>query len=339
VIRDVYQRIDQAIGAMLNQVAANDDGRETTVIVLSDHGAGPFRWMINLNRWLAEAGYLHFRPEADHGLRRLKSTAIKRVALAYRRFLPAKWRAAVRTQLGARRFEQVKGEFESALLTTNVVWPQTRAYSLGAGGNIFLNVQGREPAGIVQPSAEYEQLRQEVAAALMTMRDPETGEAMVRRVYRREELYQGPFLEQAPDLIIEWQDYAYWGRGQYDSHAPVFQAQRHFDFSDQPLTGSHRPEGILIAYGPGIRVGAEIKEALHLVDLAPTILSLLGIAPSTVMDGRLRRDLFIEEQAEYRQQLFPANNGSTPSGTTAELKYSAEDEEKIAQHLRSLGYL
>jgi predicted AlkP superfamily phosphohydrolase/phosphomutase len=339
VIPDIYRRIDEAIGKIVAQIAADDSHRETVVVILSDHGAGPFHWMINLNRWLADAGYLHFEESGGAaGLTRLKVNLVKQTASLYRRRVPAPLRAQIRNRLGIKRFEQMKGEFESLLMTANVAWEKTRAYSMGAGGNIYVNLRGREPLGIVAAGAEYEQVRETVAAALLQMRDPDTGEPMVRHVHRREALYAGPYLEQAPDLVVEWSNYGYWGRGQYDSQAPVFQRQRKMDFSAQPLTGSHRPEGILIASGPGVRAGAT-QPAARLTDLAPTILALLGVPVPANLDGRLLADLFTEEQAALlaRTAAEAAVAASEESGEAVD--YTAEEMEAIAEHLRSLGYL
>jgi predicted AlkP superfamily phosphohydrolase/phosphomutase len=335
VIRDVYRRIDQAIGAILAQIAAECRSRDTIVIIMSDHGAGPLRWMINLNRWLSEAGYLQFRTDGTSQLRQLWAAGVKKLAYAYCRYVPGRMRTAVRTWLGARRFDQVKGEVESVLLTSNVEWDRTRTYALGAGGNIFINLRGREPAGTVQPGIEYERVRQEVADALATLSDPETGRPIVRRVYRREELYDGPFLSQAPDLVIQWEDYTCWGRGRYDSRGtPIFEASSHFEFRDLPLTGAHRPEGVLIISGPGIRSGARIEGA-RLLDLAPTILSLLSIKPPSEMDGRLLHELLLEDEVEHVQ----AAAEFVVKAPDRQFDYSAEEAEEISQRLRSLGYL
>jgi len=334
-IRNVYQRIDQAIGNMLSQIAADHSGRETIVFILSDHGAGPFRWMINLNRWLANTGYLKFHSETKAPMQRLKTSGIKQLAQAYRRHLPAKIRASIRARLGAHTFSRVKEEFESALLTSAVDWGETKAYALGAGGNIYINLKDREPDGIIQPGKAYEQLRNEIIDALMTMVEPETGDVVVRKVHKREELYSGPKLADAPDLIIEWVDYACWGRGQYDGGETVFEAQRHLDFSDQPLTGSHRPKGILIAHGTGIRSGEQITEA-HLLDMAPTILSILGIQPLPEMDGGFLTALFKDTEIKQVQQAITE---STLPVESAQLTISPEEEEAIAKHLRALGYL
>lgn len=335
-IFQVYERLDEAIGKLRAAAEISSTSPLSTFIV-SDHGAGHFSWMINLNQWLASAGFLQFRQDKTSTIRKLKTNIIKQIALGYRRYLPGKLRATIRSYLGAKRFEQVKGEFESTLVTSNIVWEHTKAYALGAGGNIYVNLAGREPKGIVQSGTPYDQVCEQLIAQLMLMRDPDSNEPMIKQVHRREDLYSGPFLHQAPDLIIEWADYAYWGRGQYDSQAPTFQKQRHLDFSDQPLTGSHRPEGILIAHGPGIRQGTNVQKA-RLLDLAPTLLGMLGIQATKEMDGRFLSMLFDEAYADQIQSLLSQTqliDNTQPS----DHKYTAEEEAIIAEHLRSLGYL
>lgn len=334
-IRRVYQRLDQAIGAFLAQIAENGQQDETIVVVMSDHGGGPFRWMVNLNRWLAESGYLQFHVTSGaNPWRRLRGTLAKGVAQAYRRYVPARARALLRKRLGTRRFEQMKGDFESILLASTIEWEHTKAYSLGAGGNIFVNLRGREPGGVVCSGREYEQLCQELVDQLMQLADPEAGHAVVRRVHRRKELYQGPFLDQAPDLIIEWKDYAYWGRGSYDAQLSTFEAQRQFDFGGQPLSGSHRMEGILIACGPGIQPGTQIDGA-GLIDLAPTILGVLGIPIPGYMDGTVLYSLF---ESGIRD-TFTFDSDSPVLQIGDQSAYTPEEEAAIQQHLKNLGYL
>ena len=334
VIRKIYQRLDKAIENLVSQANVESDDRGTVVIVLSDHGAGPFKWMINLNRWLSDNGYLEFSHDKRGRLDQFRSNMIKRLALAYRTKLAASSRASIRDRLGMERFSRVKEEFESRLLTSRVIWDRTQAYSLGAGGNIYLNLAGREPEGVVSPD-DYDLLCREISEKLMSWSAPDSGGPVVKRVYRREELYEGPYISDAPDLIIEWQDYGFWGRGSYDVASPIFEAQRHFDFSDQPLTGSHRLDGILICQGPEIRSGTNIKNA-RLIDLAPTLLTLMGIPPSPDMDGQLLTQMLTEEFGEEVKDLAAV----LPSQSEQEeFEYTPEEAELIAEHLRSLGYL
>jgi predicted AlkP superfamily phosphohydrolase/phosphomutase len=332
VIREVYQRVDQLIGHLIELAANDGTGRPTIVMVLSDHGAGSLRWMINLNQWLAEAGYLKFQTEKAGALKSARADGLQRLMQTYKRVLPTSLRESIRARLGAQRFHRLKGEFESALVTAVVDWKQTRAYSLGAGGNLFINLAGREPQGVVQPGAEYEQVCAALIEQLQQLRDPETGAYIVECVHHREEIYHGAELEHAPDLIVRWRDHTCWGRGLYGNQTPVFEAQRQFDFSDQPLSGTHRPEGVLILWGPAIRSGVLITGA-RLIDLAPTILALLGLPVPEIMDGSV-----LAAAVKSAAQAAPEPPGELRQ-VTAEHEYTPEEEALITQHLKDLGYL
>lgn len=329
VIRDIYQRCDLAVGRLID--AARLDGRETHVIILSDHGAGRFEWLVNLNQWLAGQGLLQFRADRASSVKRLYSGMAQRAAQAYRHSVPVPLRTTIRTALGARRFSRVQEEFQSALITSTIEWTRTQAYSLGAGGNIYVNLKGREPNGTVEPG-DYDTLCQRIIEALETLVTPDTGQRMVQKAYRRAELYHGAKLDQAPDVIAQWADYAYWGRGYYGSRPAVFEKPQQFDFSDQPLTGSHRPEGILIAQGPRIQPGGRTSAA-KLVDLAPTVFHLLGFAPPPDMDGRVLSEVLIDTGAVPVQAVETASSAPEP------FDYTPEEAALVSDHLRALGYL
>jgi predicted AlkP superfamily phosphohydrolase/phosphomutase len=335
VIRGIYRRCDELVGKLLATLP--QDGRATDVIILSDHGAGRFEWMVNLNEWLAQQNLLHFQTAQISPMRRWRSRVLGTAAKVYQRYVPPRWQWAVRRRLGAQRFGKVQEEFQSALVTSAIDWAQTQVYALGTGGNICVNLQGREPNGIVSPE-DYEAVRQRIIDGLMTLRDPKNGQPMVARAYRREELYHGAKLDLAPDIIIQWATYAYWGRG-YDywgrgssrQQKPVLEEPRFSDESDQPLTGAHRPDGILIAYGPHIRSGVEITNA-RLIDLAPTVFQLLGFVPPIEMDGRVLTDMLLTAEAGHVQAV-------NEPGAAGSVEYTPEEAELISQHLRALGYL
>jgi predicted AlkP superfamily phosphohydrolase/phosphomutase len=329
VIRDIYQRCDDAVGRLIE--AAQRDERPLDVVVLSDHGAGRFEWMVNLNRWLADQGWLRFHLERSSSLKQLRTQVVQKSAQIYRRYVPAVTRAVIRNRLGSKRFSRVQEEFQSAVMSDTIDWPQTQAYSLGAGGNIFINLEGREPSGCVT-AADYEQVRQRISEELLQLRTPDTHQLMVAKVYRREELYHGDQLDQAPDLIVQWADYAYWGRGFYGSQQPAFEKQQFFDFSAQPLSGSHRPEGIVIACGPQIRSGTHLDGA-RLIDIAPTVFQLLGYAPPAEMDGRVLEEMLLRPA----DALTPA--ATVAARTATSLEYTPEEADLISEHLRALGYL
>jgi predicted AlkP superfamily phosphohydrolase/phosphomutase len=82
----------------------------------------------------------------------------------------------------------------------NVDWKRTKAYAMGLG-DVYINLKGREAQGIVEPGAEYERIRNELIEGLLAFQDPETGDHPVRRVYKREEIYNGYDENLIPDLL------------------------------------------------------------------------------------------------------------------------------------------
>src|SRR5262249_24351612 len=92
-----------------------------------------------------------------------------------------------------------------------VDWSRTRAFAHGVFGSVVVNLRGRERGGVVEP-AEYETLCVELADRLTELRDP-AGEPIVAAVHRREDLFHGPELTRIPDLVVEFRDYAWLGKG------------------------------------------------------------------------------------------------------------------------------
>ncbi|MBC7224319.1 MAG: alkaline phosphatase family protein, partial [Anaerolineae bacterium] len=148
--------------------------------------------------------------------------------------------------------------------------PSSRAYSLDPG-RVFINLKGREPMGSVEP-ADYEAVREEIAAAAVELRDPDTGKPFFRRAFRREELYHGPFLEQAADLILAPYD-------GYDPKGPLHKET--LTFQGDTLVGMHTyDDAFCLVLGQPVA-----DRRFGIVDLAPTILSLLGVPIPADMDG------------------------------------------------------
>ncbi len=147
------------------------------------------------------------------------------------------------------------------------------AYSLDPG-RIYLNVAGREPRGSVAPGAPYEALRDEIAAAALSLRDPDDGSPMVERVFRREEIYHGPYLEQAADLILAP------ARG-YDLKGAL--GKEALTFKGSELVGTHTyDDAMLYVRGHEILPGD-----WGIIDGLPTVLHLMGVPLPAGLDGRV----------------------------------------------------
>ncbi|MEE8389258.1 MAG: alkaline phosphatase family protein [Anaerolineae bacterium] len=312
----IYRRIDDFIGQMLDRVP--DD---TTVIGMSDHGFGPLHYVVNVNLFLLDKGLLQ--------LKRGAWTRLK-VGLFRAGITPASiWHMVERTglqnyvwQVSKSTRNKVVGKF---LSFDDVDWSRTLAYSIGHVGQIFVNLKGREPEGIVEPGAEYESVRQRVTKALQDLRHPVTGQPLVDKIIPGDQVAHGPHAHRSPDLHIVMDGYQTIAFPLFATDNRIITRQIRGD------SGCHRMHGILIASGPEIRTG-EIVEGARILDLAPTILHLMGLPVPDDMDGRvLTQALTSSRPVEFR----PAN--LTDTGVQAGL--SEEETTEVEERLRALGYL
>jgi predicted AlkP superfamily phosphohydrolase/phosphomutase len=157
-------------------------------------------------------------------------------------------------------------------------WARTTAW--GEGGyyaRVFLNVRGREPEGTIDP-ADYESVRDDLAQRLAAIPD-ERGRPIGTKVYRPEELY--PHVEGvAPDLIVIFGD-LYW-RSVATIGGP--EGVHTFENDTGPDDANHAQDGLYVLSGPGVE--ATGRSDGHLLDIAPTLLELLGLEIPAGMRGR-----------------------------------------------------
>jgi predicted AlkP superfamily phosphohydrolase/phosphomutase len=323
-IRDYFVVVDEAIGQM---VASLD--KDTTFIIMSDHGFGPFHKFIHVNNWLRKQGWLVLKPS----LPSLFKAALFDLGLSPMQV----YDGLMQIGLGKLKREVVRGKGQGMMRSLflsfdDVDWSRTRAYSLGNVGQVFLNVRGREPQGIVQPGTEYERIRADIISELGELRDPENGELVVEQIFRREDVYQGPELEKGADIVFLPTRMEYFGFGEYE-----FGSHQIIESMRRGISGTHRMNGTLLIHGESVKSGAQISGA-SLVDLAPTILHLMGESVPEDMDGQV---LFSALQGELgdpalmrRMSGTDQGDGKNPTTTLA-----PEDEQALVERLRSLGYV
>jgi predicted AlkP superfamily phosphohydrolase/phosphomutase len=324
-IRDYYAYLDGKLARYVDELPG-----DTTLVVMSDHGFGPFHKFIHVNNWLLQQGYMAVNP----GLRAALKHTLFRGG-----FSPMNvYDTLMRLGLGSLKREVVRGQGQGLLKTlflsfADIDWSRTQAYSLGNVGQIYLNVKGREPKGCVEPGTDYELVREAIIARLRALTDPATGEPVVETIYRREELYHGDFLEKAPDIVFLPTRLEYFGFGEYE-----FGSHKIIEPMRRGISGTHRMNGIFMAYGAGVRPGTVVENA-SLIDLAPTLLHLMGEAIPPHMDGRVLGEALIDDAAEVRRrtQTVPAPQDATAASREETL--SAADKKVLADRLRSLGYV
>ncbi|MEE8305117.1 MAG: alkaline phosphatase family protein [Candidatus Tectomicrobia bacterium] len=321
----IYQKADEVIGQFL--ALATPD---TTIIVMSDHGnGGNSDTAVYLNQWLETQEWLRSKT-----FNRFTKTGIEYAKQLGLRVLPPHVKRAIY------RLTNIPNRMESWVRFSALDWKRTLAYSEETPycPSIWVNLKGREPLGIVEPEA-YEKVREQIIAQLVAWRNPYTREPMVKRVWRREELYAGSCVTQAPDLIIEWaldDGYSYLFRPSTGKRQePVCK------IGPQEVrrvkSGDHREEGIFLASGPNLGMPMEVKDAA-IVDIAPTLLYVSGLPIPTDMDGKVLTEIFDERyRARHPVQYGPAETSDTT--VAPQQDYSEEEEAALRARLRGLGYI
>jgi len=150
--------------------------------------------------------------------------------------------------------------------------PSSAAYSLDPG-RVVIRVRGREKEGCVSPGAGYESLRSQIAAAALQLRDPDSAEPIFQAVYRREELYHGPYLEQAADLILAPHD-------GYDPKGTLYKDT--LTYKGDELVGMHTFDDAMLYVG-----GHQVTPPrFSVLNVLPTILALMDLPQPPGLDGR-----------------------------------------------------
>jgi predicted AlkP superfamily phosphohydrolase/phosphomutase len=218
--------------------------QDAIFMVMSDHGFHSFRRGVNLNTWLVHNGYMAFEGQesAKKGLDDL---------------------------FGHGKF------FEG------VDWSRTKAYAVGLG-QIYFNLRGREGQGIVSAGAEYKALQEEMRSKLMTLTDPENGERVFRDVYRRDDIYKGEYLQNAPDLQVGFNDG--YRVGWQDTLGVIVRSV--VENNNRKWSGDHCATATEISGGVFFSNRKITTEAPNIVDLSPTVLKLLGVPLPADGDGK-----------------------------------------------------
>jgi predicted AlkP superfamily phosphohydrolase/phosphomutase len=321
-LAEVYRIHDAATGALVEAA-----GPDTEILVMSDHGGGRLRRTVNLNGWLAEHGFLTYA----EGFSVRRGEELGRMAvfslLRARRYLPRSWRNFAKQHApGLRDRAHELKEF------TLIDWPHTKAFAYGYMGSVVLNVRGREREGIVEPGEEYDRICDEIASKAIELRDPETGEEIVVAVHRRDTLFHGPELEKVPDLIFEFKNYEWAGKGNLQRRTPtIWDAVAPDGFA---LVGGHRAEGIVALAGPSARAGGTIQASIE--DIASTVMYLLEEPIPLDFEGRvLEEGLDPGVLAEK-----PPRYGESAHAELGEIQtYSPEETAEVEDRLRGLGYV
>jgi len=271
--RDPFLETLIAVDELLGEIVKMT-GPGGLVIVMGAWGHRLEHSKVFLNEVLARHGYLRFKRTPSALAKRLmfrlgisKSTAER---LAHRLNL---WKLFHYKLARGKRAAVTGATF---LSYHDVDWSRTRAVAMGYLGQVFLNVEGHRPAGMI-PAASYETERRKLRALLEGLEDPRDGRPVVDRVWAREEIYSGPGITHAPDLIVHL-------REGYSAESGIAGGGKLVAPGPLNHSSDHWNESMFLALGPGIRAG-EVRARLE--DVAPTVLHALGVELPPDYDGKV----------------------------------------------------
>jgi predicted AlkP superfamily phosphohydrolase/phosphomutase len=282
-LRDVYVAVDTAIGDIL---AGLDDS--VTIIITSGDGIGPNYagcHMIPeiLNRLGLYYGATVGKAETtEEGGGNAKQTK-KGIASILREIIPLSVRQSVTRLLPRSAHYKMSMKW----VNTGHDWSRSKAFTIPNAneGYIRINLKGREPHGIVEEGSDYGELLGEIQRSLKELVNPLNGKPAVSQVYCIDEIYPGEKRPNLPDLAVTWDlDARILEEMASDACGNV---RKPAGYQIAPYyTGNHRPNAFVIARGPGVAGGTLLNQG-HIVDLAPTIMTMIGVDPPSHMDGRV----------------------------------------------------
>lgn len=238
-IKEYYQLIDAQMARMLEKIDDN-----TMVLVVSDHGGKKMDGGICINEWLWRNGYLALKDDPPEDM-----------------------------------FDENGRRLLTPFAKVEIDWEKTIAWGQGGYyGRVFLNVEGREPQGVIKRE-DYERVRNELIERFKAIPDPD-GNDIGTQVYKPQEIYR-KVRNIAPDLIVYWGDLNWRSVGSF-GHGSIYT----FENDTGPDDANHASNGMFILYDPRQpEANREIK-GRQLMDVAPTILELMGVPVPGDMQGK-----------------------------------------------------
>lgn len=307
----VYEAMDRATGKVIEAFPDAD------VVVVSDHGAGTLKGDVNVGAWLAGTGhaaYAQSKRSLAADVAWALPPAIRRLG---RRIAPG----VARKAMGAFLVKQL-GPF---------AWANTQAF-VGVHNDLWLNLEGREPQGTVRAS-NADGVRDEIMDGLLELEDPATGERVFAAAYRRDEIYSGPALEMAPDVMLDPWSNGYRVAVKREPSEQVIIPPASLAGVGEAWSSDHRPEGVFVAGGP--RIGSGDSSPLSLYDVAPLTLALLEQEIPGGLDGKVPQQVLGKKFLDSHPPIIgPQRDVRSAAGG-----FSDEEASAVADHLKDLGYI
>ncbi|MCP5099306.1 MAG: hypothetical protein GY943_27450 [Chloroflexi bacterium] len=309
-----YEQCDALLGKMMEWAGAN-----TTTLIMSDHGFGSVYPRQYLFRRLAEENYLTYQGAKGVPL----SNQLLKLAMRVYTSMPflREWIKNLRPG-GQKALKSTLSRTGMLPDNSAIDFTKTKILPSNFGLQLWLNREDRFAQGMVSEE-KTAVLMQTLTDYLLADRNPATGESIIRNVYKGADMYHGPETALAPDLVIENRNF--------------FQPDKTFDKANPQIEGSHTHDGIFLAHGTAVQPGT--INGARLLDLAPTVLHLLGQPIPPDMDGRVLTELLTTEFQENNPIQIGNDAAQHQAPLNSQTNLSPAEEAEINDQLRQLGYL
>jgi len=268
-VRDRVEKIYAIIDEMLGEVAKRVSKNGSTLIIMSDHGFGETEAFFNANYLLEEMGLLRVKKESAFRKRMFYRAWKVGDSEFVKKILPKSFQRKLRDKIRKGRSSFINDvepflDFEK----TKVFYASIPCHGY------FIRRKGN--GAIVRSDSEYEEIRKKIKRSLEEIRQP-SGESLVTGIWDREEIYQGPMVGFAPDVVFSVKNYAIVPR-------PLLGATELLRGAENTPNGFHRMDGIVIIWGEGVK--SSKIEGAKMVDIAPTIMQLMNLPVPPSMEGK-----------------------------------------------------
>jgi len=177
------------------------------------------------------------------------------------------------------------------------------------------------------PPEQYEAVRKRLIRDLEDLKDPKSGERIITEIHLREDVFPGEAMHDAPDLLLVLRDF---GFVSIKNKLPVVEPRTE-------IAGTHHPDGVFLAYGPGISKGATIARR-QITDVCATLLYSLGLPVPSDFEGKVPQAMFTAEQLERRPVVIGATTvGAAKNDEAAGM--GQDEKAQIMAQLQLLGYM
>ena len=294
-MRNLYAQLDSAVARLFRHMSD-----QTTFFIVSVHGIVTNYSANHLMPQVMEK--LGYTVSTAHGRQTNSIGALLHRTRFLRKLIPQRFRDFINTYFMP---EAIHDKALSTAFRSSIDWEKTKALFLESDhfqAFISLNLKGREPFGIVEPGSEFDELCDEVCYELKRLVNPETGKPAVHEVVQISEVYQGPNLYELPDLVVQWSENAPINKLYHPRFGVI--SREGFELR----RAQHAPEGFMIAGGEHINKKA-VLNGVTTMDIAPTILYLMGEVIPDEMDGRVLFELVHEDFKRNSKPIY----GSRPA--------------------------